>query len=107
MAVIKATDSEFRDYLNQHEKVIVKFFANWCGTCKLFAPKYRRLSDQEDYQEITFLDINAEENPEARQWAGVTNLPYFAVAKNGELIEGDYTGKEETVKEMLEKVKQS
>jgi len=105
MAVIKTSDQEFHNYVNQHEKLAVKFFANWCGTCKLLAPKFRRISEEDEFNDVTFLDVNAEENPEARKWAGVTNLPFFAVVKNGEIVTKDYTGKEEGIRELLEAVK--
>lgn len=105
MAVIKTNDQEFNNYINQHEKVAVKFFANWCGTCKLLAPKFRRISDEDEFSDVTFLDVNAEENPEARKWAGVTNLPFFAVVKDGEIVQKDYTGKEQGMRELLNALK--
>jgi len=104
MAVEVVTDNEFESRLNDNEKVIVKFFAGWCGSCKLFAPKFRRLSEDERFEGVTFLDVNAEENEAARKRAGVDNLPFFAAFKNGELIASGPTSKEEVVVEMIEKL---
>ena len=104
MAVELVTDNEFQTKVNGNEKVVVKYFADWCGSCRLFAPKYKRLSNEEKYSNITFLDVNAEKNPEARKAAGVTSLPYFAVFKNGELQEGVATNKEEAFVELIEKL---
>ena len=104
MAVQVLTDQEFQPALEQNDKVIVKYFADWCGSCKLFAPKYRRLSEDERFSGVAFLDVNAELNPEARKRANVDNLPYFAVFKNGELVEGMATAKEENVVNLLEKL---
>lgn len=104
MAVEVVTDNEFESRLNDNEKVIVKFFASWCGSCKLFAPKFRRLSEDERFEGVTFLDVNAEENEAARKRAGVDNLPFFAAFKNGELIASGPTSKEEVVVEMIEKL---
>lgn len=101
MAVQNIGDSAFEKTLADNEKVIVKYYADWCGSCKLFAPKFRRLSDDNRFEGIAFLDVNAEENDKARKMAGVDNLPYFAVFKNGELIAGSSTSKEENVVEML------
>jgi hypothetical protein len=50
------------------------------------------------------LEVNAEICPVARQTAGVDNLPFFAIFKNGNLIEGTATAKEDTVVAMLQKV---
>lgn len=104
MPVIVSTDNDFNQHLSNNEKVIVKFYADWCGSCKLFAPKFRRLSDDERFKGIVFLDINAEENEQARKLVGVDNLPFFATFKNGQLIEAQATSKEETVVGMLEKL---
>jgi thioredoxin 1 len=104
MSIQIATDSDFNDILASNEKVVIKYFANWCGSCKLFTPKYRRLSEDERFTGVTFLDVNAEENPEARKAAGVDNLPFFAVFKDGKLVEGAATSLEPKVVEMLQKV---
>jgi thioredoxin 1 len=104
MAIVKTTDAEFGTLLQDNEKVIVKFYADWCGSCKLFAPKFRRLSDDERFAGIAFLDVNAEENPETRKQAGVTNLPFFAVYKGGNLVETLSASKEDSVVELLGKL---
>jgi thiol-disulfide isomerase/thioredoxin len=104
MSVLKTTDSEFKTLLAENEKVVVKYYADWCGSCRLFTPKFNRLSDDERFKDIVFLDVNAEQNAEARKMAGVSNLPFFAVFKNGNLIEGATTSKEEYLVEMLQKL---
>lgn len=101
MAVEVITDQEFKNEIDSHDKVVVKYFADWCGNCRLFAPKFRRLSDDERFEGVHFLDVNAEKNPEARKAAGVTNLPFFAIFKNGQLVEGIPTSKEEAVVELI------
>jgi thiol-disulfide isomerase/thioredoxin len=101
MAILTANDANFSEMLKSNENVIVKYYADWCGSCKLFAPKYRRLAENESYSKVVFLDVNAEENPEARKLAGVDNLPFFAIFKNGKLLKGYSTSKEENVVELL------
>lgn len=105
MAVELVTDQEFKTKLEEKDKVVVKYYADWCGSCRLFKPKFRRLSEDEKYKDIAFLDVNAEENQEARKLAGVTNLPFFAVFKSGQLVEGVASNKEEAVVELIEKLK--
>ncbi|MGB1037955.1 MAG: thioredoxin family protein [Bacteroidia bacterium] len=105
MSIQVTSDVDFKEALSSNEKVVVKYFANWCGSCKLFAPKYRRLSTDERFLDVKFLDVNAEENPEARKLAGVNSLPYFAVFKNGKLVEGAATSLEPKVVEMIESLK--
>ena len=101
MAVEIANDETLKTQLSEHPKVVVKYYADWCGSCKLFAPKYKRLSGDERFAGTLFLDIDAEHNPEARKLAGVDTLPFFATFKNGELVKAQSTAKEETLVEML------
>ncbi len=95
MAVQTATDQDFNSLLGDNENVVVKFYTDWCGNCRLFAPKYKCVSNEEEMQDVLFLDVNAEENPEKRKMAGVDNLPFMAFFKNGELVEGSSSSKEE------------
>ena len=104
MAVIQATDSDFNNILAQNEKVVVKYYADWCGNCRLFSPKFKRMSDNEQFNGIAFLDVNAEVSPEARKAAGVTNLPFFAVFKNGTLVDTVAASKEEAVVNLINKL---
>lgn len=104
MAVTIADDSNFSELLKGNEKVVVKYYADWCGSCRLFAPKYKRISNEDRYNTITFLDVNAEHNPEARKLGNVNNLPTFAIFRNGELIESVCTSKEDILLELIEKL---
>lgn len=101
MAVNTVTDASFAQELANNEKVIVKYYADWCGSCKLFAPKFKRLSNDERFTGINFFEVNAEENEAARKAAGVDNLPFIATFKNGKLVKGQATSLENVVVDML------
>jgi thioredoxin 1 len=104
MAVINTNDAEFKSELTNNPLVVIKYFADWCGSCKLIAPKYRRLSDDARFSTIRFLEVDAEVNEEVRKTANVDNLPYFAIFKDGALVAGLATSKEEKIVELLEKL---
>lgn len=104
MAVLNVTDTEFKSQLESAEKVVVKYYADWCGNCRLFAPKYKRVSNEDENADVVFLEVDAEKNPEARRAAGVDNLPFMAVFKNGELVEGSASSKEEYLRTLLSKL---
>lgn len=104
MAVKLVTDEDFREQISLNNKVVVKYYADWCGSCKLFAPKFKRISNDPQFDGIAFLDVNAETNPDARKTAGVTNLPYFALFKDGEFVEAVASSKEEAVVDLIKKL---
>ncbi len=97
-----STDADFQDLIQNNDKVVVKYYADWCGSCKLFAPKFKRHSNDEANSDILFLEVNAEENENARKMGGVDNLPYLASFKNGVLLEGTATSKEEYLQKMID-----
>lgn len=101
-----ATDNDFDTLLKNNPKVVVKYYADWCGSCKLFAPKFKRLAADEANADVLFLDVNAEENEAARKAAGVDNLPFLATFKNGALLEGAATSKEDYLLKMLNDLRQ-
>ncbi len=105
MAVVLSTDADFKEHLANNKSVIVKYYADWCGSCRLFAPKYKRVSNEDEMADVTFLEVDAENNPEARKMAGVDNLPFLAAFKNGELVEGSAGSKEEYLRSLIEKSK--
>lgn len=104
MAVTVLDDSNFKESLSG-EKTIVKYYAGWCGNCRLFTPKFKRLSEDERFEGIKFVDVDAENSPEARKMAGVTNLPFFAVFEGENLVDAVATSKEDSVVELLNKLK--
>lgn len=102
MALIQANDQNFEQLLADNGLVLVKYYADWCGNCKLIAPKVRRMAEDEAYASVAFLDVNAEESPNARKMAGVDNLPFFAAFKNGALVAGSAASKIEFVQELVQ-----
>ena len=104
MAVTITDDSSFNQQVSEHNKVVVKYYADWCGSCRLISPKFKRLSEDERFKDITFLDVDAEKNPEARKKGEVKNLPTFAIFKDGQLISSQPASKEEAIVELLQKL---
>lgn len=101
MAVIDITDENYKVELSKKDKAVIKFYADWCGSCRLINPKFKRIAEEEKYKDFAFLNTNAEKNPELRKWVNVTSLPFFAVIKNGEIIIADCQAKEEKLLEMI------
>jgi thioredoxin 1 len=65
-------------------KVIVDFFATWCGPCKRIAPFFQELSEK--FPTITFLKCDVDEAEEVSSFYGVQSLPTFLLINNGSII---------------------
>lgn len=101
MAVIDLDDTNFAEQLGNTDRAVVDFYAGWCGPCIMFAPKFKRISN--DYPHVTFFKLDGEKAPQARKSVTIEDLPYFGVYVDGELVEGLSTSKEEVFRELVER----
>ena len=77
--------------IQSNEKVIVQYSAGWCGNCRIMKPKFKKMSSENE--NMHFLIVDAEKNPNSRKLANVSNLPTFAFFKNGKLVNEVQTNK--------------
>ena len=83
MAVKHITEGEFEaEVLKSDVPVLVDFFANWCGPCKMMAPILDQLSDEMDNIKFVGLDVDDAERTAIEY--GISNIPCFIYFKNGE-----------------------
>jgi thioredoxin 1 len=83
MATKKITDSSFQaDVLQASGPVVVDFWAEWCGPCKMIGPALEELSD-EFGEKVTIAKINIDENPDAPAQYGVRGIPTMILFKDG------------------------
>jgi len=83
MATKKITDASFQaDVLQSDKPVLVDFWAEWCGPCKMIGPSLEELSEELGEQ-VTIAKINIDENPEAPGNFGVRGIPTMILFKAG------------------------
>ena len=80
-----------QEEIQNNEKVIVQYSAGWCGNCRIMKPKFKKMSLENE--NMHFLMVDAEKNPNSRKLANVSNLPTFAFFKNGKLVNELQTNK--------------
>ena len=84
MATKAVTDASFKtDVIDADKPVLVDFWAEWCGPCKMIGPALEEISD-ELAGKVTIAKINIDENPEAPGQYGVRGIPTMILFKNGE-----------------------
>jgi thioredoxin 1 len=83
MATIAITDSSFStDVLEASGPVLVDFWAEWCGPCKMIGPSLEEISDELG-QQVTIAKLNIDDNPDAPSKYGVRGIPTMILFKDG------------------------
>ncbi|WP_299705686.1 thioredoxin domain-containing protein [uncultured Pontibacter sp.] len=101
MTVTDITDNQLRQLIFDKERVIVKFTDPACPICKVLSPSFRRLSLEPQYQEISFVRMDASENPVSSQEVKLTGTPFFATYQKGTIQECGIVDTEEGIRAML------
>ena len=100
--LIDLTEDTLHDLVKQNNKVIVQYSASWCGNCRIMKPKFKKLASENEA--LTFVLVDAENSPESRKLANVSNLPTFATFHNGVLVNQTQTNKAEVLAELVSEI---
>lgn len=84
MATTQVTDSSFEaEVLKSDEPVVVDFWAEWCGPCKMIAPALEEISSEMEGQ-VKITKLNIDENQDMAMKYGVRSIPMLILFKDGE-----------------------
>lgn len=86
MGILKVTDASFKEEVMESTKpVLVDFWAEWCGPCRMIAPVLEDLAS-EIGEEAKITKMNIDENPETPAHLGVRSIPTLMLFKEGRMI---------------------
>jgi thioredoxin len=81
----KSEETVFNELINKHPRVVVDFYAEWCGPCRSFGPIFEKVATQE--RDVLFIKVNTERAPKVSSTYGVKSIPYIVLFKNGKQVE--------------------
>ena len=102
MDIIKIKEEEFEEkVLKNNKKVLVDFYADWCGPCRMVSPLVDQIAEENPQYFIG--KINVENEPEIANAFGVSSIPMLVVIKNGKIVNQSVGAKpKQQILDMLE-----
>lgn len=83
MSVIKLSKENFSEIVGGDKKVLIDFYADWCGPCRMVSPIIDEIA--EENPEIRVCKVNVDENPDLAGEFGVMSIPTLVVMEKGEI----------------------
>lgn len=80
------TDATFQEFIETDKGIIIDFYADWCGPCKVLGPIIDELA-QENEGRVEIVKVNTETNPKLSQLFKIKSIPTIAFLKDKKLIE--------------------
>ncbi|ANS80609.1 Thioredoxin [Serinicoccus hydrothermalis] len=84
MSTVDLTTDTFEQTVTSNDIVLVDWWAEWCGPCKMFAPNYEKASEK--YDDVVFGKVDTEDQQALAQGAGISSIPTIMAFKEGVLV---------------------
>ncbi len=84
MSALKINKNNFDLVINSDKTVLLDFYAEWCGPCRMVSPIVEQIAAENPQYLVG--KVNVDEEPELAAQFGVSSIPLLAVVKNGKIV---------------------
>ena len=83
---LEITDANIKELINSGKPVVIDFWAEWCGPCRMVGPVVEELAKEYDGK-VVIGKMNVDENVDTPNEYGIRNIPTILFFKNGQLVD--------------------
>ena len=102
MAMTELNDETIFQVIESEPLVLIDFYASWCGACRVAAPMFERVANENG---VKIFKIDVEKNPKIKEMLDLPGLPSVGCFKNGEPQDLVNITKEDGFREFVQKMK--
>lgn len=84
MAIVKVTSENFEQVKASDKTVLLDFYADWCGPCRMVGPLVEQLA--EEHPEYLICKVNVDDEPALASQFGIVSIPTLVVLRDGEVV---------------------
>lgn len=84
MAIVKVTSENFEQVKSSDKTVLLDFYADWCGPCRMVGPLVEQLA--EEHPEYLICKVNVDDEPALASQFGIVSIPTLVVLRDGEVV---------------------
>ena len=81
---LQITDANFEELVNSGKPMVLDFWAEWCGPCRMVVPLVEEIAKERS--DIKVVKINVDEEQDLAMQFGVMSIPTLVVMKNGKIV---------------------